>query len=848
MFRVALKSVLGNKIRLAMTALAIVIGVAFVSGTFILTDSIDQAFGNLFTEINEGTDVYVNPVSDIEVDPFAGGDPFSGPTLDEDLVAEVAAVEGVERAEGFVQGYAQIIGSDGEPIGGQGPPTFGFSWVDDSPITLRDGRAPVAATEVAIDAATVADSGFALGDRVRILTADGAADYELVGITGFGSEDNLLGATSATFEFTTAQELFGKVGELDQIAVVGADGVDPDDLAARIEAAVGADGLEIITGVEQTESDQQEISDGLGFLSTALLAFAGVALFVGAFLIVNTFSIIVAQRTREFALLRAIGASGRQIRTVVLVEALVVGVFAATIGFGAGILLSEAMRGIFGAIGFDFPDGGLILLPRTVVVAYVIGVVVTVIAAVAPARRASRISPMEALRDGTDDSAEHIGRGRTIGGLVASVGGAAALLVGLLAEVDNAIALVGAGVAVMFVGVSLLAPYAAAPVANVLGAVPARLGVQGRLARNNAGHNPKRTSSTASALMIGVALVTFVSIFAASATASVNQLFTAQLGADYTLSPSGFGSLIPSGMTPDLQELDETGAVSPIRFAQFGPTDGGTAPIVGVVPDAISDLVDLGVTDGAMADLAGGGVAISAALATEDGIGIGDEVTGTFLNAGEQTLSVVTVFTNTDLTGSDLVVSLDTLQELNGDVFDAFIFVNVADGGDAATTRAAIEGLLEDYPNVQVQDQTELTQSLRDQVDSLLNVMIGLLGLALVIALIGIVNTLALSVFERTREIGLLRAVGMTRRQVRGMIRWESVIVSVFGATLGLVVGAFFGWAVVTALGDDLPVLEFPAGRMVFYLVGAAIAGVVAAILPARRAARLDVLRAVTTE
>lgn len=850
MLRVALASVRGNSIRLALTGLAIVLGVAFVAGSFVLTDSIDRAFATLVEDATAEVDVYVNPAPGIDQD-VTTAQPGSGPGLPDRLVGEVASVDGVAEAVGSVEGLAQVVGPDGSPVGGMGPPTLAFSWTgpdEPGPLTLRSGRAAAAADEVTIDAGTAATTGYEPGDEVPVLLSDGVREFTLVGVTGFGVEDNLLGATIVTFDLATAQAVLGRDGEVTAIAVRGEGEVTPSDLRDRIESAVGGDGVEVVTSDDLQAEQQAEITASLSFLNIALLAFAGVALFVGIFLIVNTFSIIVAQRTREFGLLRAVGASARQVQAAVLVEALVVGLVAGIVGVLAGIGLSELMRAVFDAIGLGFPDGGLVLRTRTIVVSLVVALVVTAVAAVVPARRAARISPMEALRDGGGAESDGIGRGRTAAGGVLAALGSAAIVVGLLVDVPQPAAFVGAGAAATFVGVSLLAPHLAAPVARVVGVLPARLGVSGRLGRNNAAGNPKRTASTASALMIGVALVSFVSIFAASATASVNALFASQLGADLTVTPAGFGpSGVPTGVVAALEELDEVGPVMPVEVVT-AEHDRRPESIASIDPTVVADLLDVAPSDGALAALGAGRVLVHDEVAEARGLAEGDEVTLRTAR-GESVLRVVGTFGNNQVIGAPWVVDEATFAEVGGSGVVYSVIADLAEGVSAEDGRAAVDAALARFPNVVVQDQAELAETLRGQVDQLLNVIVGLLGLALVIALIGIVNTLALSVFERTREIGLLRAVGMTRRQVRAMVRWEAVVVAVFGAVLGVAVGSVFGFALVRASADQgLTVLEFPATRLATYVLVAGLAGVLAAVFPARRAARLDVLRAVTTE
>lgn len=850
MFRVALASVLGHKVRLALTALAIVLGVAFVSGSFVLTDSMDRAFGNLLTEVNAGTDLYVNGVDEVDPGPM-GEQPGLGTTVPETVLEQVRGVEGVAQAVPGVEGMAQVVGPDGEATGGMGPPTFAVSWSgpdEPGPLTLREGRAASGPDEATIDAATAETIGYAVGDRMPVQFRSGVREFEIVGVTGFGDADNMLGATMVTLDLATAQDVLDMQGEYSTITVVGDGQVPPEDLRDRVEAALDRDAVEVVTAETQQAADQQAISEGLGFFTTALLAFAGVAVFVGIFLIVNTFSIIVAQRTREFALLRAVGASSRQVRLAVTVEALVVGVVAGALGLVAGIGLSTLLRVVLDAAGIGLPDGGLVVEPRTVVVAMLVGVVVTVLAALAPARRASRVSPMEALRDEVSTSADGgVGAWRTAAGVVMALAGAAGLLLALADVAPQPLAVAGAGAALAFVGVSLLAPHLAAPVSAVVGALPARRGLAGRLGRNNASGNPRRTASTASALMIGVALVSFVSIFSASATASVNALFADQLGSDFVISATGFGpNGVPPAVAEQLQDRPELGAVSPARGV-FVEVDGDSTSILGVEGDVIEDLVALDVLEGSGEDL-DEGVMVHQDLADAEDLAVGDTTEITF-RAGPEQLPVVGIYANRELVGTDRLTDVSLLADLGAEGIDTFVFADAADGVDASTAREAIDEVLEPFAGVQVQDQTELIESLRRQVDGLLNVMIGLLALALLIALVGIVNTLALSVFERTREIGLLRAVGMTRRQVRWMVRWEAVIVAVFGSLLGVLVGSVFGWALVNASAESgLQVLEFPVTRLAVYVVLAGLAGVVAAVFPARRAARLDVLEAVTTE
>ncbi len=863
MFRVALKSVLGNKLRFALTALAVVLGVAFVSGVFVLTDSIQRSFDGLISDINAGTAVFVNPVQDIDAEIAGGTGAVGGSTIPEELAARIEQVAGVASVEGGVGGLAIILDAEGEKVGAAaGPPALGFSWAETiGPLRIAegDGRAPTKAGEVVIDrgsftALQEGDASFDLGSSVTIVLQNlGPQTFTVVGVSTFGDNDNLLGATTASFELLDAQRLFDKQGQFDQIGVISDGSVDDAALSLAIGEAVG-DGFEVITADQQTENDQADIQQGLGFLTTALLAFAGIALFVGAFIIVNTFSIIIAQRTREFALLRAIGASGRQIRGAVMIEALVVGLVASVIGLGAGIALAGILQSVMDAVGISIPQSGIIVQPRTVIASFVVGVGVTFFSAVLPSRRAASISPIEGLRDAAGVQTGAISARRTGGGAAAALAGVASLAFGLTIASSNEVVFVGVGVGLTFIGVSLLAPHAAGPVAAVLGALPAKSGVPGRLAQRNAARNATRTASTASALMIGVALVAFVSIFSSSALKSVGVLFEEQFGADFSIqADSGFGppAGLPTALTQEIRDLPETGAVASFRASNIRIGDQtGTTFVASTDPETAEELITFGFIEGGIERLTEPGtILVDDEVAERDGLAIGSVITADFAAAERVDLEVVGIYTNEEVVGAPWVVSNEALTQYAGSIQDLFIGVDLAEGVDVEAGRLAIEGVADKYGQVLVQTTAELRQQTEEQVNGLLNGLIVLLALAVVIAVIGIINTLALSVFERTREIGLLRAVGMIRRQTRAMIRWEAVIVSIFGALLGLLVGIFFGWAMVKALSSQgITELAIPGGRLVVYVIVAGFAGVIAAILPARRAARLDVLAAVTNE
>lgn len=846
MFRVALKGVLGHKVRFLLTAVAIVVGVTFVAGAFVLTDSIEAAFDELFATSYAGADVFVQGPQGFETSSAAVG-AAGRPRVPDELAAEVAAVDGVAEVEGSVEGTATFVDPTGEPILPQAP-TLAFSWVDGAgagPLNLRTGRPPAAPGEVTMDAGTFERYGFEVGQDIEVVTPEGARPMTLVGVTGFGDSDNLLGATIATFELAFARELFDAAGRFDEIAVVGDASVDPAVLADRIERAVG-DRASVTTATDRAVSDRADVGQFLGFLTTALLAFAGIALFVGSFLVVNTFGIVVAQRSREFALLRAVGASRRQVRLAVLAEALLVGLAASAIGLGVGIVLASVLPTIIGAFGIDLPTSGAVVAPRTVVASFVVGTGVTLLAALAPARRASRVPPVEAMRGAATTTSAPLGRRSVVGAGLTAIG-ATALVVGLAGSVPQPLGVVGAGAAVAFVGITLLAPLVARPVAVVLGAIPARLSVPGRLARGNTGRDPRRTASTASALMIGLALVSAVTILTASIQGAVSDALVEQFRADLIIQGDQTGlRAIPPTVVETLRGDEAIAEISPLRAGQV-EDDGIVRTLMAVDAAVIDELLALGTVRGSFRDLGVDGIALQEQVAVERGLEVGDSLPVVTADGRDRTLRVATTFSSGELLGG-YVVSLEGLADLHPEARGALqIMVNAA--GDLEAARAAVDDVLAMAPGITVSDQAEFRLQQEEQIDGILGLMLALLALAILVALLGIANTLVLAVMERTREIGLLRAVGMDRPQTRRMVLWESVFVAVFGALLGVGVGTFLGWAIVTALGDEgIARMIVPIGQLSIYVVVAAIFGVIAGVLPAIRASRLDVLEAVTVE
>ncbi|HEX4908534.1 MAG TPA: FtsX-like permease family protein [Actinomycetes bacterium] len=847
MGKATLKGLLAHKFRLAATALAIVLGVSFVAGTYVLTDTINATFTNLFDEVTKGIDVAVR-----SRDVFTGQMGEVRDPIPEEVLNEVKAVDGVKVAEGSVTGFAQFVDKDGKPVTTGGAPTLGVS-ISSAPelqagTTVRSGRLPSGPDEMVVDAQTADKHGFAVGDRVKVLLQGPARTFTVSGIIGFGEAGNLGGATLAGFTLPTAQEVLNREGRFDEIDVVAADGTTPEQLRDRVRAVLDPR-YEVLTGEELSADAARAINDTFGrFLSTALLSFAFVALLVGAFLIFNTFTIIVAQRTRELALLRCLGASRRQVMTSVLLESLIVAVVASLVGLGLGVLIANGLKALLtGILNFDLPTTGTVFLWRTVIVSLAVGIVVTVLAALLPARKATRVPPVAALQPETAFAPTHFRRRRIVLGVLVTLVGVALLLAGLFQNEGNRLVNVGSGAVIVFFGVAILSPLIARPLARLIGWPFAKaFRLPGTLARENAMRNPRRTASTAAALMIGLALVTFVSIFAASIKASTTETLDRTIAADYILMNDTFTPFSPD-LATRLADQPELAAVVGVRLGAF-KLNGATKQLIGIDPAAYDRVVKTEVLSGSIADLQSGGLAVKEDVAEANGWTVGERVALQFPRGGTQQVTVKAIYKDNSVNG-DYLLSLADYERFYADQADSQILVQAAPGTTPAASRAAIDRVLVDFPNVTVRDQAEYKAETARQIDQVVNLFYALLALAVVIALFGIVNTLGLSIFERIRELGLLRAIGATRRQVRSMIRWEAVIIAVLGAVLGLAVGVFFGWTIVRAL-RSVGITEFavPGGQLVIFVVFAALAGILAAVLPGRRAARIDVLRAITTE
>ena len=852
MVKFALKGLLGRKLRTALTAIAIVLGVAMVAGTFMLTDSIDQAFDTIFTDVRQGSNAVISGKTAFDLSEGTGS---ASPTLDESLLGEVRSLPDVEDAEGSVDGEAQLIGDNGKAIVYGGAPNLGFSIAEGdspfNPLTLVDGAWP-GDGQVVIDRSTADKEDFELGQLVRVQAEGAARGLRISGFVRFGSVSTIGGATLAGFDLRTAQELFGKEGRLDEIAVAAKPGVSDDELVSELQENVPAT-AQVKTAQQQASDDAAETNEFISFLRGFLLAFGGIALFVGSFVIANSLSITIAQRTREFATVRTVGASRGQILRSILLEALVVGILASLVGLAVGVGLAKALFWLFDAVGFTLPNSGLVLTPTAVVIALLAGIVVTVVASMRPAFRATRVPPIAAVREGAILPQGRFARFRVPASILLTLLGFAALTWGLFGPglgTTGVLLSMGLGALLIFLGVALLAERLVRPLAAVLGWPSARIGgVAGELARGNARRNPQRTASTASALMIGLALVTLVAVLAAGIVSTfrsaVDDLWR---DADYALTAQNNFSPIPVSVAEAAATTPGVDTVGSVRAGQaqaFGDVFNATA-----VDPPTSRIFSLDWKEGSnelLANLGANGAFVSDGYADDHDLSVGSPVEVTFANGDKRTFRVDGIF-DPPTGGSPfgpITISAATWDQLNAQPRNLYSFV-IMDGGQTDANRAALEQRLQDFPNAKVATRDEFVDNQISGLSSVLNVLYVLLALSVVVSLFGIVNTLVLTVFERTREIGMLRAVGMTRRQVRRMIRHEAVITAAIGGVLGILLGIALGALLVARV--DFIDFTVPGGQLVVFALAAIVVGLLAAIFPARRAARLNILEALKYE
>ncbi len=852
MTRFALKALLGRKLRTVLSAFAIVLGVATVSGTYVLTDSIDKAFGSIFTESRTGSDAVISGKAAFDLSEGTG---VTAPAFNESLLQKVRALRDVRVADGSVNGEAQLIGKDGKAIVYGGAPNLGFSIArGDSPfnpLTLVEGSWPKQ-NEVVIDKSTAGKEHFRIGQTVGVQAVGPVQRLRLSGIVKFGSVSTIGGATLSGFDLPTAQRLFGKPGKLDEIAVGSEPNVATNQLLQQIRGILPAD-TQVRTGQGQAQEDSKETNSFISFLQKFLLGFGGVALFVGSFVIANSLSITIAQRTRELATLRTLGASRRQLLRSIIIEALAIGILAAVIGLFAGLALAKGLFSLFDAVGFTLPNNGLTFETRTVVVSLAVGIIVTLLASLRPALRATRVPPIAAVREGATLPESRYARFRLPASILLTALGFGGLLWGLFAPdlgTAGILLFMLGGALLVFFGIALLSVRLVTPLAGALGWPATKIGgTAGTLARENAQRNPQRTASTASALMIGLALVTLVTMLAAgiisSFKGSVNEIWK---NADYAITAQNNFSPIPVAAAEAVAKTPGVVAVGNVRAGEalaFGKRINTTA-----VNPSTSQMFNLDWDQGSgaiLANLGENGAFVDKGYAKSHHLELGSPVPLTFPDGSRELFDVKGIFAPP--TGGSpfgpVTISSAAFDRHVDAPQNLFSFV-LMKGGQSSANAAALDRTLKEFPNAKVATRQKFIDNQISGLSSILNILYVLLALSVVVSLFGIVNTLVLTVFERTREIGMLRAIGMTRRQVRRMIRHESVITALIGAAIGIALGIVLAALLIARV--DFIVLSIPVGQLIIFGIAAIFVGIIAAIFPARRAARLNVLEALQYE
>ena len=846
MWKTTLKGIGAHKRRLLATSSAVVLGVAFLAGTLVLGDTMETGFGDMFNEANAGTDAVVRSSTEVGDD-----DITERGLLDASVVDDIAAVNGVDVAVPEIYGIGQIVGSDGDPLGGNGPPTQAGNWIADpeiNPWHIADGRAPAGPNEVVIDKASADKGELAVGDGTTIRTPE-PVKVTVVGVATFGEADSAGPQTYAAFTTEFAQQLLlPEPGRISDVLVAADDGVSQQELVDRLEPVL-PDGSEALTGAALTDEQRSNLEgDFLGFFKAFLLVFAGIALVVATFSIYNTFSILMAQRTRESALLRAVGASRRQVLGSTVAEALVVGVLASVIGVAAGVGLAAGLTGLSESAGFAVAGTALVVKTSALVLSAVVGVVVTLVASAAPAVKASRVAPLAALRDvAVDRSGASWLRGLL--GVVVSGAGTAATVGGTAG--DGSLPMTGLGALLVVVGFVLLGPVVARPVAGAVGGpLTLRRGMSGTLARRNAMRNARRTAATASALMVGVAVVTLFTVVAASVKQSIDDTVSQQFAGDVVIAQTDFsGAALTPELEPAVQGLPQVDVATGLGLAPM-VVDGDDAVASVVDPAPFGRVLDLDVSQGSIDELGDREVALFADYASDNGLALGDKVPVSFSDGARDQLRVGAIFDNDELV-DDVVLPRAAYQPHAATrASDVVLLIDLVDGVSTAEGEVAIQPVADRFGAPDVQDRQEYVDSVAGQIDQMLTIIYVLLVMAIVIAFMGIANTLSLSIHERTRELGLLRAVGQSRRQLRRMVRGEALVVALFGTVGGLGLGTFLGWAMVKTIeaAEGLGAFAVPMGQLGAVVALGGAVGVITAVRPARRAAKLDVLRAIATD
>ncbi|WP_326618389.1 ABC transporter permease [Streptomyces decoyicus] len=847
MLRTALRNVLAHKARLMMTALAVLLGVAFVAGTLIFSDTVGEAIKKASAKNLKGVAVSVQAVSDDNAPP-TGKDGKRTTLLDDKLVNTVRALPGVQSVRRNVAGTATLAGPDGIPIG-KGWQNIATNFQPDKDgyderYPLMEGRGPAAANEIALDEATAKAAGHKVGDSVRFATDGPVLTKKLVGIVTTEDPQVTAGGSLALFDTATAQKLYLHPGQFDELVVGAAPGTDQQALTAKVREVLPKDRAEATSGTALAAEQSRMITEQNKSLSQTLLVFAGIALFVGIFIIANTFTMLISQRSREIALLRAVGASRRQVVRSVLAEAGLLGLVSSVIGLGLGAGIAVGLRAVLDANGAGFPDGPVIVSPTAVLSALGVGVVVTVLAAWLPSRKAAKIAPVEALNTVEAPPAlRSLVIRNSLGTVVTGLGVAVMFYVTTLKSSDD-LPVAMAGAMLTLTGVIILAPLLSRPLVSLAGIVTTRLfGIGGKLAKENALRNPRRTAATASALMIGLTLITGMTVVGNSAQQAMDKMTANGLKADYKIATSTFIGL-DTKLSQKVAQIPGVEAMAPLRNSGV-QTGDSSLNLVGTDLAAIGKVAQLDFTSGSLTAPGADGIAVSRTAAKEHGWQTGDTFDGTFFDKKKTKLKIVGIYADNPVIGEAIgATSLvdPHLTELKNDE----LLVKAADGPKEELEKQ-IRHALGDSPLLKVQDHADLRKENAGQIETVLYIVYGLLGMAVIIAVVGVVNTLAMSVFERTREIGMLRAIGLARSGIKQMVRLESVVISLFGAVLGIGVGVFLSWAGGNLVSQGLPTYELllPWGRLGLFLLIALVVGVLAALWPARRAARLNVLEAI---
>ncbi|MGJ5827386.1 ABC transporter permease [Streptomyces ossamyceticus] len=845
MFRTALRNVLAHKARLLMTVLAVMLGVAFVSGTLVFTNTISEAYQKSSAKGFDQVDVAVQQA----YRPDEGDRIAEQPKLTAELLRKVGKVPGAESATGVVTGFTALADKDGKLIGGGFQSQGGNYWGENDPrYPIEEGRAPSGPDEIAIDAKTAERAGYQVGDTVR-LSVDGPVLSPTVSGVFRTDDGNVAAGGSLTlFDTATAQKLFHSPGAYDEITVTAAPGTSQERLRSAIDKVVPEDLATTITGEQLASQQATQIAASMSGLKNGLLVFAGIALFVGTFIIANTFTMLVAQRTKELALLRAVGASRRQVTRTVLIEAFVVGVVAAVAGLAVGVGIGAGMRGLISTLGETIPDGPLVVTPGTVATALLVGVLITMLAAWLPGRRAAKIPPVAAMSSvHAKATTRSLVVRNTIGALFSGAGVATVLYATTLEGSDGQVPM-GIGAVLLIIGVFVLTPLLSRPMIAAAAPVLRVFGVSGKLARQNSVRNPRRTAATASALMIGLTLITGMTVMAGSLQTAIGKMAADSIKADYVVSMAN-GNFLSPDVEKKLAGTEGVTAVSPLRNAE-SRIDGQTEYVTGVNGGAIGELTKFAVDDGDF-KVGGSEVVVDTETARRNGWKAGTSFTAGFEGGERQKLTVAGVYEANELIRGILLDNRTLERRLPADTrpADMMVMVKTASGAsDAAKDRLA--KTLGDNPAIKIQDGDDLSDDIAQMFTLMLNLLYGLLAMAVIVAVLGVINTLAMSVFERSQEIGMLRAIGLDRRNIKRMVRLESLVISLFGGVLGIGLGVFFGWAAGELVASRMPTYELvlPWARMGVFLLMAGTVGVLAAMWPARRAAKLNMLAAIKAE